>query len=170
METEMKRLMLLSSALVLSASMSFAAVTANDLVTSYQAQGFTRIEVKTGLTQIKVEAVKGTTKLEVIYDAATGAILKQESERARRSDRGTGVELSTENRDFLDGSDDDWDDDDHSSNYDHDDDHSSNDDHDDDHSGNDDDDDDDHSGNDDDDDDDDGRGRGRGRGRGGDDN
>lgn len=97
----MKRLMLLSSALILSATMSFAAVTADSLVTAYQAQGYTRIEVKTGPTQIKVEAVKGTTKVEVIYDAATGAILDQETSRAKRKDRGTGVEVSTENRDFL---------------------------------------------------------------------
>ena len=99
----MKRLMLLSSALILTASMSFAAVTANDLVTAYQAKGYTRIEVKTGLTQIKVEAVKGNTKVEVIYDAASGAILDQETSRAARGDRGTGVEISTEARDFLSG-------------------------------------------------------------------
>ena len=98
----MKRLMLLSTALIFSAAMSLAAITANDLVTAYQAQGYTRIEVKTGLTQIKVEAVKGNAKVEVIYDAATGAILSEESGRASRDERGTGVELSTENNDFLD--------------------------------------------------------------------
>lgn len=102
----MKRLMLLSTALIFSASMSFAAVTADSLVTAYQAEGYTRIEVKTGLTQIKVEAVKGTTKVEVIYDAATGAILKEETERAKREDRGTGVEYSVEDRDFLDADED----------------------------------------------------------------
>jgi len=168
----MKRLMLLSSALILSATMSFAAVTADSLVTAYQAEGYTRIEVKTGLTQIKVEAVKGTTKVEVIYDAATGAILDQETGRAKRKDRGTGVELSTENRDFLNGSDDDSNDDtgsDDDSDDDHagDDDHSGHgsghdmdDDHDDDHG---------HDSNDDHGNDDDNRGRGRGRGRSGND-
>jgi hypothetical protein len=100
-ELNMKRLMLLSTALIFSATLSMAAVTADELVTAYQADGYTKIEVKTGLTQIKVEAVKGTTKVEVIYDAATGAILDQETGRARRGDRGTGVEISSEARDFL---------------------------------------------------------------------
>lgn len=102
----MKRLMLLSSAFLLSATMSLSAMTAEDLVAAYQAKGYTNIEVKTGLTQIKVEAVKGSVKVEVIYDAATGAILEQETNRARRSERGTGVEVTTEDRDFLEADDD----------------------------------------------------------------
>ena len=97
----MKRLMLLSTALIFSATLSMAAITANELVTAYQAKGYTRIEVKTGPTQIKVEAVKGNAKVEVVYDATTGAILSQESGRANLGDGGTGVELSTATHDFL---------------------------------------------------------------------
>lgn len=97
----MKRLMLLTTALIFAGNLAMAAVTANDLVTTYQAQGYTTIEVKTGLTQIKVEAIQGRAKVEVIYDAATGAILKQETSRARAGDAGQGVELSTVARDFL---------------------------------------------------------------------
>ena len=109
----MKRFMLMTAAFTFSASMAVAAVTANDLVSAYQAQGYTKIEVTTGLTQIKVEARMGKAKVEVIYDAATGAILKQESKHAERGDRDKGVELSTSPRDFLtdDGSDDDSDED-----------------------------------------------------------
>ncbi len=112
----MKRLFLLSAAFAMSASMAMA-ITANDLVAAYQAEGYTKIEVITGLTQIKVEAVKGTAKVEVIYDGATGAVLAQENSFARRGDRSTGVELSSSSDDFLngpgndDGSDDDMDDD-----------------------------------------------------------
>ena len=97
----MKRLMLLSTALIFAASMAMAAITADELVAAYQAQGYARIEVKTGPTQIKVEAVTGQTKVEVVYDAATGAILQQETSRASRDDRGTGVEVTSENHDFL---------------------------------------------------------------------
>ena len=97
----MKRLMLLSTALIFSATMSLAAITADELVLAYQAQGYTRIEVKTGLTQIKVEAVTGNSKVEVIYDALTGAILQQETSRANPDDLGTGVEVSQEDHDFL---------------------------------------------------------------------
>ena len=97
----MKRLMLLSTALIFSATMSLAAITADELVLAYQAQGYTRIEVKTGLTQIKVEAVTGNSKVEVIYDALTGAILQQETSRANPDDLSTGVEVSQEDHDFL---------------------------------------------------------------------
>ena len=97
----MKRLMLLSTALIFSATMSLAAITADELVLAYQAQGYTRIEVKTGPTQIKVEAVTGNSKVEVIYDALTGAILQQETSRANPDDLGTGVEVSQEDHDFL---------------------------------------------------------------------
>ncbi len=98
----MKRLMLLSSALFLSATMAMADVSAQDLVAAYQANGYTKIEVTTGLTQIKVEAIMGNSKVEVIYDAVTGAILKQESGWAKRSERGTGIEVKSEDHDFLD--------------------------------------------------------------------
>ena len=101
----MKRLLLLSTALIFAATMSMAAITADELVVRYQAQGYTRIEVKTGPTQIKVEAVMGNTKVEVIYDALSGEILKQETSQASGDDLGTGVELSIEDEDFLDGDD-----------------------------------------------------------------
>ncbi|NBZ88245.1 PepSY domain-containing protein [Stagnihabitans tardus] len=107
----MKKL-LLSAAFVLSAASAFAAVTANDLVASYQADGFNAIEVTTGITQIKVEAVKNGTKVEVVYDIASGSILKQEQKPARARDlNDTSVEVQTSATDFTDGSDDDSDDD-----------------------------------------------------------
>ena len=99
----MKRLMLLTAAFALSASMAMA-LTADELVAAYQAQGFTKIEVTTGLTQIKIEAVKGKTKLEVIYDSTSGTILKQDHGWAGRPDRTPGVELSTSTHDFVGGS------------------------------------------------------------------
>ncbi len=98
----MKRLMLLTAAFALTATMAMA-LTATDLVAAYQAQGFTKIEVTTGLTQIKVDAVKGNSQVEAIYDSATGAILKQDSGFAPRRDRGTGVQLRTSTHDFLGG-------------------------------------------------------------------
>jgi hypothetical protein len=151
----MKRLMLLSTALIFSASVSMAAVSPEDLVAAYQAKGYTNIEVKTGLTQIKVEAVKGVQKVEVIYDAATGEILTQEFGRSDRDERGTKVEISNEDRDFL-GDEDQGDDSDNDQGDDDDD--AGDDDHDNSGSGShdDDDDDDDHDGDDNDNDDNDG--------------
>ena len=79
-------------------------ITADELVAAYQAEGYTKIEVKTGLTQIKVEAIMGTTKVEVIYDAATGAILKQEIRPAGpTAPSAPALSVAQVNRDFLGG-------------------------------------------------------------------
>jgi hypothetical protein len=149
----MKTIML-TTALVIWGGAAMAVVTTEALVADLQAQGYSWIEVKQGPTQIKVEAVKGTVKVETVYDIATGAVIESETERASVAEQGrTGVEVRTRDRDFEDGRDDDSGRDDDDS-----------DDRDDDHGGrgDDDDHDDDHGGRDDDDRDDD-------RGRGGDD-
>jgi hypothetical protein len=151
--TPRTRALLLSAALVLTAPMAMAAVTTTEVVDSYRSQGYSWIEVKQGPTQIKVEAVKGSEKVEVVIDIETGAVLKQETERASTRDQGrTGVDVSTRDEDFV-GRDDDDDDD----RNDDDDDDDGRDDDDDDHGRGDDDDDD---GRDDDDDDSGGHGGG----------
>jgi hypothetical protein len=100
----MKRILLMTAALIVAGTMASAAVTAQSLVSDLSAQGYSRIEVKTGLTQIKVEAIKGTTKVETIYDIASGRILKSETGSVGLfDDTAPGVELSDRNRDFLRG-------------------------------------------------------------------
>ena len=125
------------------------------IVANLKELGYNYIEIKNGPSQVKVEAIRGDEELEVIYDRATGKILKQETERADADDRGdSGIEIRSTDRDFLDddddGRDDDYDDDDHDSDDDNDDD-----DYDDDEDDEDDDDDEDDSDDEDDDDDDD---------------
>ena len=156
-------------------------------------QGYSRIEVKRLGTTVKIEAQKGGRELEVVYDSATGAVLKQEVNQIREGDDTTpGVYISGRGDDnrsdrsrgrggrLADGISDHSADDDHAGDDDHDDDHGGmgdDDDRDDDRGrgrgdddrADDDDDDDDDRADDDDDDDGEGRGRGRGRGRGGDD-
>lgn len=172
----MKKLLMTAAAVVLSGQAAMAAVTAQSLITELQGQGYSWIEVKRGPTQMKVEAVRGTEKLEFVVDAATGEVLAREVERADRDEMGrTGVEVADRGGNFVSATGRSLDDDD-----DHDDDHDD-DDHDDDdddghggsgsgsgsgagggqgghggsgHSGDDDDDDDDDDGNDDDGDDD----------------
>ena len=110
---------LMVAALVLSGSMAMAAVTTEQLVADLQAEGYTWIEVKRGPTQIKIEAVRGTSKTETIIDAETGAILKSETEDANAAEQariGVKVRERVRNRDFLrigrdDGADDGEDDD-----------------------------------------------------------
>lgn len=151
------KLLCYTAAIALTTGAAFAAIDGNQLADDYLAQGYTFVEVKVGPTQTKVEAIKDGRKLEVVYDNATGDIIKQETERADADDASrTGKDVRTVRRDFEDGDDDDDhdgdhddDDDDHGSDHDDDDD-------DDDHgSDHDDDDDDDHGSDHDDDDDDD---------------
>lgn len=154
----MKRLFLTTSAagLVLggAAWAQSQNVDVRTLADRYINDGATYVEVYQGPTQIKVEATQGNQTLEVVYDAATGAILYTELDPADAEDmRRSGVEFNREDRDFTLDDDDDDDDD----SYDDDDDGYDDDDDDDDDSddrGGDDDDGDDDSGSDDDGDDD----------------
>lgn len=116
----MKRFLITAAAVLLSGQVAQAAVTAGTLISDLQAQGYTWIEVKRGPAQIKVEAVRGTEKVEFVVDAATGTVLEREVERADRDEIGrTGVQVADRRGDFvsadgrdLDDDDDHYDDDD----------------------------------------------------------
>ena len=131
------------------------------VVKNLQELGYTYVEVERGPSQISFEGVRGTEEIEVIYDSASGQIIKRETGRADAEYIGrTGVEIGTSDENFVGNDDDDEDDDQDGSRGDDDDE-----DDDDDNSGSrgdDDDEDDDHSGSgsgsDDDDDDDDNSG------------
>ena len=95
-----------SATLLGSAALADAFV--DGVVNNLRDLGYEYIEVTRGVTQAKAEAVRGTQKIEVIYDLATGRILKQEYETAGPGYLGrTGVEIDVERRDFLDDDDDD---------------------------------------------------------------
>ena len=118
------RLMLFAAAAALSVNMAHAAISGTDLAQAYLSQGYDYVEVKVGPTQSKVEARKGSAKVEVVYDNETGSILKQEQEVADGDDLGkTGSEIRTVERDFEDGDDDDDRDDDEDDAHGDDDDH-----------------------------------------------
>jgi hypothetical protein len=103
----MTKAMLMGATLGVTGQMAAAAVTTADLVEQYRAEGYSWIEVTRGRTRIEVEAVRGTEKVEVVYDAETGAVLESESERAsRREQERSGVEIRTRDGDFDDGADD----------------------------------------------------------------
>lgn len=75
----MKRILALAAAFALSGNFALAAITADDLVRTYQDSGYIWIEVTTGVTQIKVEAIKEGQKIEVVYDIETGTALTTET-------------------------------------------------------------------------------------------
>ena len=111
---KLRTLMLTSvGTMALATGAALAQIDADALVEQYQSQGYTRVEVKVGPSQVKVEAIRGTTKVETIYDSATGAVLKTETESVDAGDDTTpGVEIDNKSRDFLDDEGDDEDDED----------------------------------------------------------
>lgn len=99
------KLMLCTAAFAFSASMAAAAITAEDVVKSYQEAAYTYIEVKDGPTQIKVEAIKEGVKVEAIYDKATGDVLSSESHTVSAGEAGlSGVEVNKVGDDMADQS------------------------------------------------------------------
>ena len=98
----MNRFLLAAAALL--AGPALAQGITDQVVAGLQAQGFTRIEVKEGPSQVKVEAIRGDTEVEYVYDLATGALLSQETGRVDAGDdTAPGVEYDTEDRDFVGG-------------------------------------------------------------------
>jgi len=102
------KLLTTTAAIAIAASVAFAQSSTDQIVSQLQAQGFTRIEIKQGPTQIKVEAIRGNTKVEYIYDSRTGELIKSEVERVGSDDdRSPGVQIRNESDDFVDDDDDD---------------------------------------------------------------
>ncbi len=98
----MKFFTALVSGVVLSSGMAAAQVDTTALVNDLQAQGYSRVEVRTGPNQVKVEAIRGTEKVETIYDSATGSVLKSETGTVGVFDNiAPGVSVRDRNRDFV---------------------------------------------------------------------
>lgn len=74
----MKHLLVITA--LLPAGFAQAQISPTQLAQDYAAAGYSRIEVKSGPTQTKVEAWNSTTKVETIHDNRTGAVLKTETE------------------------------------------------------------------------------------------
>lgn len=99
------------------------ALSAQDVINNLSQQGYTHIEVRVGPTQIKAEGVRGSQKVEIIFDSATGTVLKTETASVESDDDiAPGVSVRERSRDFVrvvrrssDDSADDSADDDHNS-------------------------------------------------------
>lgn len=100
----MKKLLLsTTAALAITASAAFSQSIAEQVIAQLQEQGYERIEVKNGPTQVKVEAIRDGMKMEVIYDAATGEVIKQEVGPVDGDDDMTpGVSVDDDDEDFID--------------------------------------------------------------------
>jgi hypothetical protein len=102
----MKRTLMMTAAMILTGQMAFAAIDPQVLADSYIADGYTSVEVKQGPTQTKIEAVKGTSVVEAVYNNATGEIISQETQPADAEELArTGVEVKSTDKDFEDNGD-----------------------------------------------------------------
>ena len=97
----MKKLFSTTAALILVGSAATAAITADQLSAAYQAKGYTAIEVVTGPSQITVDATFHQTRVEVVYDIASGAILSRNQSRADGSGLTHSVEVKAEPHDLA---------------------------------------------------------------------
>ena len=86
------RTLLFTLAGVTATSAAFAEIDVADLAQSYVAQGYSRVEITSASGEVRVEAIKGATGVEVVYDRASGDVLSLEAGRASARDRSeTGV-------------------------------------------------------------------------------
>lgn len=101
-----KSMLIASTALVsMGSSVAYADAFDDAIIANLTELGYERIEIAHGLSQIKVEAGRGSEKLEVIYDSVTGEILYQEhDDDGDDDDDGAeiGVEVEHVARNFLD--------------------------------------------------------------------
>ncbi len=76
----MKRTAFLAATFALAAGMAFAQDATQAMIDQFKADGYTRIEVKTGASQTKIEAIRDGQKVEVVVDNATGEVIKRETQ------------------------------------------------------------------------------------------
>ena len=87
---------LLAMAFVLTGTAGFALTQVETAVQSLTDQGFTNIEVKQGAATTKIEATRGTEKVEITIDSTTGDVIKSETSAADDSSTtGTPGEVET---------------------------------------------------------------------------
>lgn len=95
---------------VMGLSAASAQISTDAAVKSLADQGFGNIEVDRDIDdgQLSVEGWRGDEKVEITYDAATGSVVKTESETVRG---GRAAEIADDRRDDMNDRDDDLDDD-----------------------------------------------------------
>lgn len=99
----MKIVLIAAAAMMMPLGAAHAQLSPARLAQDFVAAGYSRVEVKTGPTQTKVEAWSATTKMEVIYDTATGTLLKTESEMLTGTAPVAGTSIRERGRDFVRG-------------------------------------------------------------------
>ncbi len=98
----MKRVLALTAVLALLGTAAAATVSNEALIGDLSGKGFTRVEIKRGLTQMQVQAIRGTVRLELVLDVETGRVLRLRIGKVRLFDNtAPGAFVASRNRDFL---------------------------------------------------------------------
>jgi hypothetical protein len=97
-----KRLVPLAGAAMMLVSTASADPFVDAVVRNFQDLGYEFIEIDRGRTQLRAEGVRGNEELTVIYDLATGRIIRQSTGRADDWYIGrSGIEINSRDRDFV---------------------------------------------------------------------
>ncbi|WP_085896507.1 PepSY domain-containing protein [Limimaricola soesokkakensis] len=97
----MRKVFMAATAFVaLGATPALASPKGEMLMQKYRAAEYTRVEIKEGPTQYKVEAVKNGRKVEVVYDRKL-RILKKEYEKADADDDRPRYRIRSKPKDFV---------------------------------------------------------------------
>ena len=98
----MRRVIALTAALALLGTAATATVSNEALISDLSGKGFTRVEIKHGLTQLRVQAIRGKMRLELVLDAETGLVLRQRTGKIRLFDNtAPGAFVTSRSRDFV---------------------------------------------------------------------
>ena len=98
----MKSMTSAALALLIAAGTASAGTTPQNVIADFRAQGYERIDLRNGTSQIRVEAIRGTERVDVVIDKATGRVLAQEVGVIRVSDnRRPGVRVRDRDGDFV---------------------------------------------------------------------
>lgn len=86
-DTQMKTGLLITTALLtLAAGTAMAQSVADHAVSQLRDQGYSNFEIYHGSGRVKVEAIRGNTEVEYIYDTRTGALLSRDIDYLDRDD------------------------------------------------------------------------------------
>jgi len=106
-----RTLTLTAAALLASSTVLRAELSTQSVIDSLAASGYTATEINFNDTTVRAEATNGTTRIEVVYDRATGAVLKQETSGSERRSRSGTDDPATHDLNDDHGGDDGVDDD-----------------------------------------------------------
>lgn len=73
------RNIIIASAIAVTGTCAIAGTAADTIAANLAADGYTSVEVRTGMLRSRIEAIRGSEKLELVVDNSTGDVVKSET-------------------------------------------------------------------------------------------